>query len=97
MTRREGQTLKKAHEARQTVRVNCQLCNIRRYYDPSDLEQLCGDIPVERVRMRCNGCGKTDYIAVSLFIPGAEERQGIRIRRLAEIRMVRKVIWQDEP
>ena len=46
--------------------------------------------------MRCESCGQKDYLVVAFHIPTTEERMSMRIRRLAGIRYVRKVIRQDE-
>ena len=46
--------------------------------------------------MRCESCGHKDYLVVAFHIPTTEERMAMRIRRLAGIRYVRKVIRQDE-
>ncbi|WP_258045434.1 hypothetical protein [Mesorhizobium sp. NBSH29] len=86
----------RAVDARQTVRVACQYCNIKRYYDPADLLTLCGDKPVEAVRMRCERCGMREFLRISLYIPAAEERQALTLRRLVGVRYLRKVIWRDE-
>ena len=92
-------TLKESDEAGDLVRIECSLCSVRRVYRPSDLRRLEGDVRLEylRKRMRCEKCGHNDYIRASVFRPTAQELQKIRIRRLVGIRMVRKVIWQDEP
>lgn len=47
-------------------------------------------------KMRCEGCGRRDYLNATLSIPSAEERQAMKLRRLAEVRTVRKVVWRDE-
>ncbi len=43
-------------------------------------------------------CGiQVGFIGFALFVRlSGPERQSIRMRKLAEVRMVRKVIWQDE-
>ena len=50
---------------------------------------------IER-RVRCGSCGLKDYLVVAFHIPTTEERMAMRIRRLAGVRYVRKVIWQDD-
>lgn len=47
--------------------------------------------------MRCDICKLQDYIDGELVIPTAQERATIRMRRLADIRYVRKVTWRDDP
>lgn len=89
-------TLSKAHSAGQLVRAGCVHCNIRHHYYPADLLKLAGDVPASAIRMRCVKCGSTEWLRVTFESLSAAERQGIRIRRLAGIKMVRKVIWEDE-
>ncbi|ESZ08980.1 hypothetical protein X736_04675 [Mesorhizobium sp. L2C089B000] len=93
--RRLVQTLCKAHEVGQLIRVRCFNCNTRHYL-PGDLGQLVGNIPfwdVDR-HMRCERCKRRD-LDVDILLPSASEVMKIRVRRLVEIRMVRKVIWRD--
>ncbi|MFA6153401.1 hypothetical protein [Mesorhizobium sp.] len=95
--RRNVQTLGLAHEVGQVIRVRCLNCNITRHYLPGDLAKLVGDIPfwdVERL-MRCERCKRRELDA-SVILPSAAERLKIRVRRLVEIRMVRRVIWRDD-
>ncbi|RWP76892.1 MAG: hypothetical protein EOR10_16635 [Mesorhizobium sp.] len=91
-------TLSNAHEVGQLVRVQCGLCNVKRWYQPSDLREIFGDVEAELVgsKMTCERCGKNDYMHAETQNPSARERQGIRVRRLAEIRVVRRVVWRDE-
>jgi hypothetical protein len=89
-------TLSKAHGAGELVRVRCAHCNIVRHYHPADLQKLAGDLPAAAIRMRCEKWGKTEWMRVSFENLPAAEWQAIRVRRLAAVKMVRKVIWQDE-
>lgn len=96
-TRRVVQTLCRAHEIGQLIRVRCINCNITRHYLPGDLLKLMGDIPfwdVERY-MRCERCRRREF-DVDILLPSAVQSAKIRVRRLVEIRMVRKVIWRDD-
>ena len=99
-TRKRGRTwtLANACEFGQLVTVRCQFCRIARHYLPADLRTLLGDVGIEQVErhMRCEGCGLKDYLLVAFHIPTAQERASIRIRRLAGVHYVRKVIWRDE-
>jgi hypothetical protein len=45
--------------------------------------------------MRCERC-KLRELDADIILPSAAERLKIRVRRLVEIRMVRRVIWRDE-
>jgi hypothetical protein len=74
-----------------------QLCRQpgKRYYRPDDLLKLSGDVGIDDVRMRCEKCGNGDYIVAELQHMTVTERASIRVRRLVEIKMVRKVTWRD--
>ncbi|TIS90620.1 MAG: hypothetical protein E5W89_12060 [Mesorhizobium sp.] len=91
-------TLSNAHDIGQLVLVRCGLCNVKRWYQPSDLRDIFGDIEAEQVgsKMTCERCGKNDFMHAETINPTAGERQGIRVRRLTEIRVVRRVVWRDE-
>ncbi|MER8639187.1 hypothetical protein [Mesorhizobium sp. M1365] len=91
-------TLSNAHEVGQLVVVQCGLCNVKRWSQPSDLWEIFGDVEAEQVgsKMSCERCGKNEFMHVETQNPSARERQIIRVRRLAEIRIVRRVIWRDE-
>jgi hypothetical protein len=90
--------LKQANEAGQLAKVQCQWCNTIKYFYPRDLMTLLGDAEVEEVEraMRCQQCKRGDYMVAEFKHMSAGERQGIRVRRLAKIKMVRKVIWADD-
>jgi hypothetical protein len=92
-----GWTLSNAHDTGQLVRVYCGPCCKKRWYLPSDLKQLVGDIEAGDIprHMRCEKCCNKE-LQVEFQYLTARERQGIRIRRLAEVRIVRKVIWVDD-
>ncbi len=98
--RKRGQawTLSDAHDVGQLVRIACQHCNIKRHYRPADLQQLVGNVECEKASlgMRCGKCRRVEYLVTITWNPTAQERVGLRIRRLVEIRNVRKVIWRDE-
>jgi hypothetical protein len=65
---------------------------------PSDLKQLMGDIEADDIprHMRCDQGHDKEFLLVEFRYLTAQEGQGIRIRRLAEVRMVRKVIWRHD-
>jgi hypothetical protein len=77
----------KSTGAGELARVRCVHCNITRYYQPADLQVLAGDIPAAAIRMRCEKCGKGEWIRITFERLPAAQRQAIRVRRLAEIRM----------
>lgn len=83
----------------QVVKIRCIHCNIARHYLPQDIQQIFGDVGLDRLdgAMRCAACGKREYIVAAIGIPSAAERAGMTIRRLVEIRTVRRVVWRDDP
>jgi DNA-directed RNA polymerase subunit RPC12/RpoP len=91
-------TLMNAHNAGQVARITCRHCNIKRYYKPAELREVYGNVPIAALRanMRCVACGKSEYIDAELTHLNAEEAVTVRLRRLVEIRFVRRVIWRDE-
>jgi hypothetical protein len=92
-------TLLAAFQQGRLVRARCGHCNIRRVYDPGDLKQLVGDVDIDGLRrqMRCEKCGKRYYMDVEFWSPTGPEWEGLIVRRLVGTRMIRKVIWRDEP
>lgn len=91
-------SMSNAHEAGQLALISCGHCNIKRYYQPGDLQTVFGNVGIDDIpgKMRCTKCGLRDYIRASFESLPAVERQKIHVRHLAEIRMVRKVIWRDD-
>ncbi|CAH2406525.1 hypothetical protein [Mesorhizobium escarrei] len=90
--------LSNAHEVGQLARVQCGLCNVKRWYQPGDLREIFGNVEAVLVgsKMSCERCGKNEYMHAETQNPSARERQGIRVRRLAGIKVLRRVIWRDE-
>ncbi|TGS19049.1 hypothetical protein EN852_001615 [Mesorhizobium sp. M2E.F.Ca.ET.209.01.1.1] len=93
-TRRVVQTLNRAHEIGQLIRVRCINCNITRHYLPGDLAKLMGDIPFWDVE-RHERCRRREF-DVDILLPSAAQGVKIRVRRLVGVRMVRRVIWKDD-
>jgi len=79
------------------VKITCELCRVQRFYEPVDIMQLCGNISVRQIakQFRCEKCGRKDYLDVDLVSPSAAERPGMSVRRLTEIRIIRKPVWKD--
>jgi hypothetical protein len=78
--------------------VFCGICCKKRWYLPDDLKKLIGDVEADDIprHMRCEKGHAREYLQAEFQYLTAEERQAIRVRRLAEVRMVRRVIWTDE-
>ena len=78
------------------VRVSC--CEPR-YYDPADLLTLIGDVPVLALgdhMAKCETCGSRNFIRVRLVSPTGAERARIKVRRLVEIRLIKRPVWRYE-
>ena len=78
------------------VEARCYGCSPVRWYKPDDLIVLYGNIPalnLERT-MRCGKCGM--LLSIKVTVPTAEERQKIRVRRIAKIWWVKRVAWREE-
>lgn len=90
--------LSKAHEIGQIAHITCRFCRVTRNYLPGELAHLFGEVGINDVAdmMRCDGCGRRDYLNATLSLPSAAERQAMKLRRLADVRTVRKVVWRDE-
>lgn len=93
----ELQKLSEAGDAGLIVRVMCRRCRITHHYQPKDLMVLMGNIPSVRAhqRMRCAKCQQTEQMESETILPTAEQWRTLRVRRLVEIRYVRKIIWAD--
>lgn len=93
---RDTYYLSNAHRNGDFIRVTCGGCSPARLYLPEDLIALLGDIAVMDLdeKMRCERCG--DTTTARTFHPSVAERSGLVVRRLAEVKMVRKVRWREE-
>ena len=49
-----------------------------------------------RRQMRCEKCGKREFMNGEFWSPTGREWEGLIVRRLVGTRMIRKVIWRDE-
>ena len=85
----------------QLVWVDCGYCHDRygrRYYDPSELMKLFGDVDVSRLSrtMKCERCGRKDNIECDVIVPVAAERERIKVRRLVTIEVRKRPVWRDD-
>jgi hypothetical protein len=46
--------------------------------------------------MRCEKCHKTEWLMATFCHLTGAERAAVCVRRLAEIKTVRRVVWRDE-
>ncbi|SCB38940.1 hypothetical protein [Rhizobium hainanense] len=79
------------------VKIDCALCRVKRFYEPVDLLQLCGNISVRHIakQFRCEQCNRKDYLTADLVSSPSNELVGMNLRRLVQIRIIRKPIWKD--
>lgn len=91
--------LSDAHASRQYVKVKCGLCHgAARYYYPADLVRLLGDVPVLSLRdvMRCEKCGRRQYLDIDVLSASAAERATFRVRRLVEVKVKKLPVWRED-
>jgi hypothetical protein len=85
------------NQSRSLVRVACRYCKRVHNYYPDDLIQIFGAVDVDWLvtRMRCEagGHGRLD---VSSFLPTGSEAVGLRIRRLAALKIRRVPVRREE-
>lgn len=81
----------------QFIKITCQHCRVTHRYDPDDLIEVLGDVPFLNIQtnFHCSKCGKRDYMSADLETPSARERVGMTVRKLVEIRTVRRPVWED--
>ncbi len=100
MPRRDsiGLTLKQTHDLGMLIRVRCNMCRRTRHYHPGDMAMLLGNVEVDSMmgRLKCEGCGLKDATEVYAVDPPASERQGIRVRTLTAIKIVRRPVWRED-
>jgi flavoprotein len=92
---RDVYVLSNAHSNGALLRVTCQGCSPARHYFPTDLMTLFGDMPVMNLEdcMSCERCRQR--VRVRAVHPTAAERIGMRVRKLDEVKMVRRVRWRE--
>lgn len=95
---RETYTLSDAVRMGQILTVRCGCCGVKRHYRPEDWLRLLGDVPTYRLESEliCSRCKTSDYLRLKPSIPSAADRQAMTLRRVKEVRMVRKIVWGDE-
>jgi hypothetical protein len=79
------------------VRVECLRCSLARHYLPEDLLKLVGDVEADNVAvdMRCQRCHEKDRLEAAYVSLSGMEREGVKVRRLVSVKMVRRVTWAD--
>nr|DAH84835.1 MAG TPA: zinc-ribbon domain protein [Caudoviricetes sp.] len=94
--RKGSYALSDADKNRALLRGECRYCKIVHFYLASDMKEVCGDVQVDDVKLRCEKCGQTD-IPVTCYHPTATEYPTLMLRRLERIEFKRRIIWRDEP
>ncbi len=81
------------------IHVSCAYCRTTRYYDPADMRMLLGNVEVDklRARLKCEDCGKRDYVEVIGRDLPAFEKNGKTMRKLSSIQIIRRPVWKDVP
>ncbi len=89
--------LSSAHANGSLLRIECRRCRVTRFFVPSDLARVFGDIEVDDVarKMRCEKCGEKWSMRISMELPMAAQRATMTIRRLDRIYHVKRVTWRD--
>lgn len=93
---RDVYKLSDAHRQGAFLRVTCGGCSPPRVYVPEDLMRLFGDLAVMDLddRMTCERCRES--ARVRTYHPTAAEKNCLVVRRLDEVKIVRKVRWREE-
>lgn len=94
-----GLLLSECQETGLLVRVRCNFCRKgERLYEPNEVAQLVGDRELHSLsgRLRCEDCGRRDWTDVNRIWRFEAVRQGLSVRRLERIEIVRRPIWRDE-
>lgn len=78
------------------IKIRCANCRITHRYFPQDLLQICGDVNLDEVvrRFRCEKC-KRKELEITLHSAAASEKPGLRIRKLMQIKTLRRPVWKD--
>jgi predicted nucleic-acid-binding Zn-ribbon protein len=91
-------TVRAAADQGQVLVVTCNLCRVTHNYLPADIEELCGNVSLDRLlqKFKCQGCGKKNYLQMKLHFPHGSEYGTLKVRRLKRIRTVKVPVWSDE-
>lgn len=88
-------SLEEARQVGHLLVIRCGLCNITRQFLPDDILKVRRNTTLSRLRFVCQECNKSAYIEVNVYCPSSWEVGKLEVRRLAEMRDVRKPIWRD--
>lgn len=97
--RKNSYTLSDAAKNGRYAKLRCRFCKTERFYLIDELRIAFGDIECDDVtyqgRWRCTTCNELDMIDFSIVSPSAAELQKIKLRRIARIEYIRRVLWRD--
>lgn len=96
--RRPEFPLSRLNEHLQLVRVRCAYCKREHVYRPDDLIQIFGDVDIDSLmrRMKCENGADHGSLDVKAFLPTGSDAVGLRIRRLAAIKIHRVPVWRED-
>lgn len=80
------------------VKIKCHACCITHCYRPADLITICGDVQLAEIAgfFRCESCGSKVTLSADWLTALGGDLNGLRIRRLVGVRLVRVFDWEDE-
>lgn len=90
-----GLRLSEAHTHGKLMLVECAHCSAKRHYFPDDLRRLLGDMAIDDLALKCEGCGKRDYTRVTGVHLTAQEKVGLQVRKLVAIKIREIPVWED--
>jgi hypothetical protein len=64
---------------------------------PEDIMRLVGDVEADHIAaaMRCQKCHEKDRLEAAYVSLSGMERERVKVRRLVNVKMVRRVTWAD--
>jgi hypothetical protein len=93
----QEQTMSKAKDIGQLVKITCTWCRLSRRYRAGDMLLVCGDVAIFDIpgRFRCEKCKRKDYMDAIFELPSAREMVGMTIRKLVRIKTIQRPVWED--
>lgn len=93
---REAKNVRLSQRREFLVQVQCGRCRPIRHYQVDDMITVYGDLRVIGMEhhMRCE-CGY-ERVSARLKLPSAMERSEITVRKLVEIKIIKRPVWRDE-
>lgn len=96
--RKKAYLISMAEKHARYAMIWCRYCKQERYFRLAELRAVFGDIDcddvVDRHNWRCTNCDKGARVDLELKDPPADG-SGI-VRRLVEIKTIKRPVWRDE-